>query len=229
MNPHTAHALFWALLTLGVYAGARMINGRLSRWWTSPLLVTWLLCGTAIIGMHATYREYLSGTRWLTTLLGPATIAFAVPIYENRELVKKHRWLLAIGAVSGSVLAIVVSLLLALAFDFSPELRASLLPRSVTTPLAMVTAQNLKGVPELTAALTAITGLFGAAIGEALLGRLPVKTAFAKGALYGMGAHGAGVAKARELGHEEGVIASLVMVIAGLLNVIAAAVVSPWL
>lgn len=229
MNPHTAHALFWALLTLGVYAGARMINGRLSRWWTSPLLVTWLLCGTAIIGMHATYREYLSGTRWLTTLLGPATIAFAVPIYENRELVKKHRWLLAIGAVSGSVLAIVVSLLLALAFDFPPELRASLLPRSVTTPLAMVTAQNLKGVPELTAALTAITGLFGAAIGEALLGRLPVKTAFAKGALYGMGAHGAGVAKARELGHEEGVIASLVMVIAGLLNVIAAAVVSPWL
>lgn len=204
MNPHTAHALFWALLTLGVYAGARMINGRLSRWWTSPLLVTWLLCGTA-------------------------TIAFAVPIYENRELVKKHRWLLAIGAVSGSVLAIVVSLLLALAFDFPPELRASLLPRSVTTPLAMVTAQNLKGVPELTAALTAITGLFGAAIGEALLGRLPVKTAFAKGALYGMGAHGAGVAKARELGHEEGVIASLVMVIAGLLNVIAAAVVSPWL
>lgn len=220
---HPYHALFWALLTLSIYAGARLLNGRIRRWWSSPLLVTWLLCGTAIIGMHATYREYLSGTRWLITLLGPATIAFAVPIYQNRALVKKHKWLLAIGAVSGSALAIVTSLLLALAFDFSPELRASLLPRSVTTPLAMVTAQNLKGIPELTAALTAITGLFGAAIGETLLGRLPVRTAFAKGALFGMGAHGAGVAKARELGREEGVVASLIMVLAGLLNVLAAA------
>lgn len=221
---HPYHALFWAVLTLSIYAGSRLLNVRLRRWWTSPLLVTWLLCGASILGMHATYRDYLSGTRWLITLLGPATLAFAVPIYRNRELIKRHAWLLALGALAGSALAVVTSLLLALAFDFSPELRASLLPRSVTTPLAMATAQNLKGIPELTAALTAITGLFGAAIGETLLAWLPVRTAFAKGALFGMGAHGAGVAKARELGHEEGVVASLIMVLAGLLNVLAAAI-----
>lgn len=226
---HAQTALFWACVTLLIYAGARVLNARHARWWTSPLLVTWLLCGVAILGMHATYREYLTGTRWLITLLGPATIAFAIPIHQNRELVKKYWLPLCLGAVVGSTLAVLISWGFAQLFEFSPELRASLIPRSVTTPLAMVTSQNLKGVPELTAALTAITGLFGAAVGEALLQWLPIRTSLAKGALFGMGAHGAGVAKARELGAEEGVIASLTMVLAGLLNVLVAALISPFL
>lgn len=226
---HPLTACFWAILTLLIYGGARMLNARLSRWWTSPLLVTWVLCGAAIIGMHSTYKEYLTGTRWLITLLGPATIAFAIPIYQNRVLIKKHWVALCIGTIVGSALSVAVSWGFASLFDFTPELRASLLPRSVTTPLAMVTSHNLKGVPELTAALTAVTGLFGAAVGEVLLRWLPVRSGFAKGALFGMGAHGAGVAKARELGEEEGVVASLTMVVAGLFNVVVAAMISPFM
>ncbi|MFA6962983.1 MAG: LrgB family protein [Opitutaceae bacterium] len=222
-------AVFWGAITLGVYAGARALHARRPRWWTSPMLATWTLCGGLIVALHTTYQDYLSGTQWLIFLLGPATVAFAIPIHRHRTLIRRHRVMLGVGVVTGCLLAIGSSWLLAGLFHLSPELRASLLPRSITTPFAMSTSSVLGGLPELTASFTAITGLFGAAIGELLLTYLPVRSAFARGALFGMGAHGAGVAKAREIGGEEGAVAGLIMVLAGLFTVIGVAVFSAWL
>lgn len=190
------------------------------------MLITWVGCGALILALHGTYREYLLGTHWLVWLLGPATVAFAIPIHRQQDLIRKHWILLCIGVAVGSLLAFASCWGLAAIFHFSPEVRASLLPRSVTTPLAMEASVRLGGIPELTAIFTAITGLFGAAVGETLLYYLPIRSTFARGALFGMGAHGAGVAKAREIGQEEGVIASLIMILAGLLNVIAAGIIS---
>jgi putative effector of murein hydrolase len=187
------------------------------------MLLTWVGCGVLILSLHATYHDYLLGTNWLIWLLGPATVAFAIPIHRQQALIRKHWLLLCIGVSAGSLLAFASCWGLASIFHFTPEIRASLLPRSVTTPLAMEASSRLGGVPELTAIFTAITGLFGAAIGETLLYYLPIRSSFARGALFGMGAHGAGVAKAREIGQEEGVVASLIMILAGLLNVIVAA------
>lgn len=219
-----ATAVFWCTATLLVYAGVRAVHARRPRWWTSPMLATWTICGALILLLHASYQEYLSGTRWMILLLGPATIAFAIPIHRHRALIRKHWAMLAVGVVTGSVLAFATSWLFAGMLDLSPELRASLLPRSITTPLAMSTSSVLGGKPELTASFTAITGLFGAAIGELLLTFLPVKSSFARGALFGMGAHGSGVAKAREIGEEEGAVAGLIMVLAGLFTVTTVAV-----
>ncbi|HEY9249811.1 MAG TPA: LrgB family protein [Rariglobus sp.] len=225
MNPG-ATAVFWGALTVSVYAGTRMVHHRRARWWTSPMLATWVVCGILIVALRTTYQEYLSGTRWLIFLLGPATVAFAIPIHRHRALIRRHWLMLAAGVVTGSVLAVASSWLLAGLFDLTPELRASLLPRSITTPLAMSTSRALGGLPELTASFTAVTGLFGAAIGEVLLLCLPVRSVFARGALFGMGAHGAGVAKARELGEQEGAIAGLIMVLAGLVTVVGVALAS---
>lgn len=217
--------LFWAIVTIGVYAMARAVYQRHRRWWTSPLLVTWTICGIILLAAHIPYRDYLRGTHWLVVLLGPATVAFALPIYEHRNLIKKHASTLAIGVVVGSSIAVCSAWLLAEIFNLSPELRMSLLPRSVTTPFAVATSQSIGGVPELTATFVGITALFGAAVGELLIGYLPLRSSFARGALFGMGAHGAGVAKARELGSEEGAVAGLVMIFAGLVNVVGAAVI----
>ncbi len=190
------------------------------------MLITWLVCGASIIALRASYHDYLQGTHWLVWLLGPATVAFAIPIHRQRETIRQHWPLIGIGVIAGSLLAITSSWGLASAFNLSPELRASLLPRSITTPLAMDVSSRLGGIPELTAVFTALTGLFGAAVGEIVLSHLPVQSVFARGALFGMGAHGAGVAKATELGTEEGVIASLIMIFSGLFTVIIAALVS---
>jgi len=215
-------ALFWLLATLGVYVLSRALYARMPRWWTSPLLATWLMCSLLLLACHASYQEYFSGGHWLVLLLGPATVAFAIPIYEQRVLIKRHWLILLVGIVGGSGLALGSAWAMANALHLSPEMRASLMPRSVTTPFAMAVAQRLGGVAELTASLTAVTGLFGAAIGELLIKWLPLRSAFARGAMYGMGAHGAGVAKAREIGEEEGAVAGVIMISAGLLNVVGA-------
>lgn len=227
MHP-LAKAIFWCAFTVLVYVGARQLHRAYKQWWSSPLLLTWTSCAVVIIATRASYSDYLSGTDWLVWMLGPATVAFALPIHRHRDMVRRYWPLLCIGVLAGSALAVASAWGFASLFELSPELRASLLPRSVTTPLAMDASMRIGGIPALTAAFTALTGLFGAAIGEVLLNRLPVRSKFARGALFGMGAHGAGVAKSREINPEEGVIACLIMIFAGQFAVLIAACVAYW-
>lgn len=216
-------ALLWAALTIGIYLAALRLHRHFRAWWSSPLLLTWGLCAILLLTTRSTYGEYLSGTHWLVVLLGPATVAFAVPIHQNRLLIRRHWRLLLLGTLFGCLLAFGSAWALAHLFHLTPELQASLLPRSISTPFAMTVSHDLGGLPELTAAFTAVTGIFGATIGEGLLSWLPLRSTLARGASLGMSAHGAGVAKARELGEEEGAVAGLIMVFAGLLNVLVAA------
>lgn len=221
--------LFWAAVTLGFYALSCMLNRYLRQWWTSPLLVTWLGCLALALALHASYSDYIRGTHWIMVLLGPATMAFAMPIYEQRHIIRRHWPVLVIGVTVGSAIAVTSGWALATMFDLSSDLRLSLLPRSVTTPFAIAFSRDIGGVPELTATCVVVTGLFGATVGEVLIKLLPLRSSFARGALFGMGAHGSGVAKAREVGREEGTIAGLVMVLAGLASVGLGPLLGHWL
>ncbi|HTH17971.1 MAG TPA: LrgB family protein [Magnetospirillum sp.] len=222
-------ALFWPVATIGIYWGARALNQHLARWWTSPLLLTWGACLGLALALHASYGEYIRGTHWIMALLGPATVAFAMPIYERRAVIRRHWPTLLAGVAVGSAIAVGSGWGLATLLNLSPALRLSLLPRSVTTPFALAFSSDIGGIPELTATCVVITGLFGAAFGEILLKVLPLSSSFARGALFGMGAHGAGVAKAREVGREEGTVAGLVMVLAGLASVGIGPLLALWL
>jgi predicted murein hydrolase (TIGR00659 family) len=215
-------AILWSFATIALYAFARLLYRRWPLWWASPLAVTPLLLVAITVSLHVSYRDYIRGTHWLVTLLGPATVAFAIPIYEQRQLIRRHWRILLAGVAVGSLAAIGSGWMLASALGLSDIVRISLLPRSMTTPFAMAVSQDMGGAPELTAVFVATTGVFGALIGELILASLPLRSALARGALFGMGAHGAGVAKAREIGQEEGAVAGLVMVMVGVLNVLAA-------
>ena len=220
--PTSLLPLACAASTIGLYLLARGLYWRHPHWFTSPLLVTWALCFTLALVLKVSYQNYLRGTHWLLVLLGPAVMAFAIPIYEQRRVIRAHWPVLLVGVLTGSILAFASSWLLAWALGLSPELRLSLLPRSVTTPFALEFGKKVGGTPELIATCVVITGLLGASLGELLLLWLPLRSAFARGALLGMGAHSIGTAKARELGAVEGSVAGLVMVMAGLLSVLAA-------
>jgi predicted murein hydrolase (TIGR00659 family) len=220
--PHDLVPIAWAAFTLAGYGLARLLYRRHARWFTSPLLVTWALCFALALALHADYQRYLQGTRWLLVLLGPATVAFALPIYEQRQLIRQHWGILVIGVLAGTTLAFASSWLLAWALGLSPLLRLSLLPRSVTTPFALEFVNRVGGAGELTATCVVITGLLGASMGELLIQWMPLRSAFARGALFGMGAHSVGTAKAREVGELEGSVAGLTMVMAGLLSVLLA-------
>jgi putative effector of murein hydrolase len=170
--------------------------------------------------LHTTYRDYMSGSHWLMMMLGPVIVAFALPLYEQRALIRRYWPVLVAGVAVGSSIAGASAWLLGSLLDLPPDLRLSLLPRSVATPFAIAVSSHVGGVPDLTAVFVIVTGVFGAAIGQLMRGWLPLRSALARGALFGMGAHGAGTAKARELAAEEGAVAGLVMVMAGLFNVL---------
>lgn len=219
--PHWAWPLFWLIATLAIYYLSKFLYRRHPTAWTSPLVMAPLALLALAWMLHGQYGDYLRGTHWLTAMLGPATVAFALPIYEQRQLIARQWRVLGAGVLVGSSVAILSAWGLATLLHLSPELRLSLAPRSITTPLAMSVSSAVGGIPGLTAAFVIVTGIVGSVTGQFVLRTLPVRSGMARGAMLGMAAHGLGVAKARELGNEEGAIAGLVMVMAGLLNVVA--------
>ena len=214
--------LFWLALTLLAYLGSRWLYRRSGRYVLSPLILVPALLLAVAVPLHTACAEYARNTHWLMAVLGPVTVAFAVPIWQQRALLARHWPALMMGMLAGSTASIASSWGLAhlLALDNATSL--SLVPRSITTPFAMPLAHDLGGVPELTAVFVMFTGVLGALFGGMLLRWLPLRTALARGALFGVGAHGAGVSRAQEMGREEGSVAGLVMVLTGLLNLFAA-------
>ena len=212
-------AAVWSLATILLYLLAKRVHRRWPRWWPMPLAVAPALLMIAALALNVSYRDYIRGTHWLVALLGPATVAFAVPIYEQRALIRRRWPLLLAGMIAGSLTAVATSWALAYLLGIDGELRLSLLPRSISTPFAMEVSGEIGGVPDLTAVFVVLTGLIGAAVGDIVLARLPLRSTLAKGALFGVGAHGAGTARAHQIGREEGAIAGLVMVLVGLMNV----------
>ncbi len=181
-----------------------------------------MVVGLGIVATGIRYDEYFAGTRWLVWMLGPATVAFAVPIYEQRALIRAHWPVLLVAMIAGSVTAIATSWWLATLVGLEGSLRLTLLPRSISTPFAMEVARGIGGVPGLTAVFVVATGLLGAVLGDALIAATRTRSPLARGAVFGIGAHAIGTARALQIGQREGAIAGLTMVLTGLLNLISA-------
>ncbi|AMC35851.1 LrgB family protein [Janthinobacterium sp. B9-8] len=220
-------ALICLVLTIGAYALAKFLYARHQRWWLAPLVLTPVLLVAFMLLTHTPYETYYSDTRWLLWLLGPATVAFAVPLYEYRALMVKHWLALSAGVIAGCITALLSCVLLAKLFHLSPELTRSLLPRSISTPFALAVSDTWGGSHELTALFVVITGLMGMLFGELMLVLLPLRSRLARGALFGAAAHAVGTAKAREIGNEEGVVACITMMVSGVVMVLIAPLLTP--
>ncbi len=220
-------ALICLVLTIGAYALAKFLYARHPRWWLAPLVLTPVLLVAFMLLTHTPYETYYSDTRWLLWLLGPATVAFAVPLYEYRALMVKHWLALSAGVIAGCITALLSCVLLAKLFHLSPELTRSLLPRSISTPFALAVSDTWGGSHELTALFVVITGLMGMLFGELMLLLLPLRSRLARGALFGAAAHAVGTAKAREIGNEEGVVACITMMVSGVVMVLIAPLLTP--
>ena len=199
--------MFWLALTLAAYGLSRWLYQRTGRYLLSPLILVPALLLAVAVPLNTAYAEYSRDTHWLMLVLGPVTVAFAVPIWQQRKLLAQHWLALLLGMLAGSVASIGSSFWLARGLALDASLTLSLVPRSITTPFAMPLAQSLGGVPNLTAVFVMFTGVFGALMGGILLKWLPLRSSLARGALFAVGAHGAGVSRAREVGNEEGSVA----------------------
>ncbi|GAA4723275.1 LrgB family protein [Brevibacillus fulvus] len=206
--------LFSILLSLLAYVCSKQLYARFRFFLLSPLLVSPALIIAVLLVAHLDYEQYKSGADWLTYMLQPATVAFAIPMYKYWQTLKKHAVEILSSVLLGSVTAIFTSMIVAYFVHLSPQIVDSLAPRSVTTPFAMKIAEQVGGSDTMTAVFVIITGISGSVIGPLLMKMLPIRTAIAKGAMLGMGAHGAGTAKAFELGSVEGTVSSLSMIVA---------------
>ena len=214
-------AFVWLLITVGLYIIVKVFYQRYRKWWLMPMISVPLVIITGIILLDAAYANYYANTHWLVWMLGPATVAFAVPIYEKRSIIYQHWLLLSIGVVTGVIVSVTSSILLARLFHLTPELQASLATRSISTPFALMIAPKIGGTPDLAAIFVILTGVFGMVVGQFMLALLPVKSRVAKGTLFGAASHACGTTKAMEIHQEIGVVSSLVMILSGIATVFA--------
>jgi len=220
--------VLYLAITLIIY----FANKRLYRRWRAlpfmPLVLTPILLVLMLVLGHISYQNYMGETQWLLWLLGPASIAFAVPVYDNIAIIKRHWMSLSAGVLTATVVAVTSSIWLSRLFTLSDEIQRSMAVRSVTTPFALAAAKPLGGQPDLVALFVVVTGVFGMAVGDMLFLRLSIREGMAKGAGFGAASHGAGTARSYELGQQEGVVASLVMMLSGVVMVLVAPLVA-WL
>jgi predicted murein hydrolase (TIGR00659 family) len=210
------------LVTLLLYfANKRLYRHRRSLL-LMPLVLTPIVLVLLLVVTHISYQDYIGETHWLLWLLGPATIAFAVPVYENLAIIRRHWMSLTAGVITAMLVAVASSVWLARLLTLPEEVQRSLAVRSITTPFALEAAKQLGGQADLVALFVVITGVFGMAVGDLMFLRLSVRSGLAKGAGLGASSHGAGTAKAYEMGQQEGVVSSLVMMLAGIITVLAA-------
>ncbi|MFO3738876.1 LrgB family protein [Raoultella ornithinolytica] len=210
------------VVTLVLYFANKRLYRRFHRLPLMPLVFTPILLVLILVFGHISYQNYMGEAHWLLWLLGPATIAFAVPVYDNLAVIKRHWMSLTAGVTTAVVVAVTSSVWLARLFTLPDEIQRSLAVRSITTPFALAAAKPIGGQPELVALFVVITGVFGMAVGDALFMRLAIREGMAKGAGFGAASHGAGTARSYELGPQEGVVASLVMMLSGVVMVLVA-------
>ncbi|SNY73233.1 LrgB family protein [Enterobacter sp. CC120223-11] len=219
-------SLLCLAITLGLYYANKRLYRRFRKLPLMPLVFTPILLVLMLVFGHISYQNYMGEAHWLLWLLGPATIAFAVPVYDNLAVIKRHWMSLTAGVTTAVVVAVTSSVWLARLFTLPDEIQRSLAVRSITTPFALAAAKPIGGQPELVALFVVITGVFGMAVGDALFMRLAIREGMAKGAGFGAASHGAGTARSYELGPQEGVVASLVMMLSGVATVLAAPLVA---
>lgn len=200
--------------TVLIYLGARRLYAFRRAVLLTPILVGPLAVALVLVASHVPYSAYMTGGGWLSRLLGPATVAFAVPMHKHVRLLKQHAVAMVASVVLGSGVALVTSVGLAAWARLSPTLVGSLAPRSVTTPIAMAIARTVGGDPTMAAVFVIVTAVVGLVVGPLLIRWLPIRTPVARGVLFGMGAHGAGTARAFEMGQVEGTASSLAMILA---------------
>ncbi|VEJ55755.1 CidB/LrgB family autolysis modulator [Pragia fontium] len=222
--------MWWAIpLTLIVFYSARHLAIKFKKPLLNPLLISLFIIIPLLLLTHTSYDSYFEGSELLNSLLQPAVVALALPLYEQLHQIRA-RWKSIITiCFIGSLAAMISGTALALLMGASPELAASILPKSVTTPIAMATAESIHGVPAISAICVMFVGVFGAVFGYPILNMLKITTPAARGLSIGSTAHALGTARCVEEDYQEGAYSSLALVICGIITSLTAPFVFPVL
>lgn len=208
----------WLALSVLAYEIGLRLNRKLRTPICNPLLVAAILMGAVLVLTGTPLADYNAGGGFLTLFLTPATVALAVPIYRQLEVLKKNLLPILAGALVGSIVSIGSVILLCRLFGLDDTLIHSLIPKSVTTPIGVQLSGMLGGLTPVTAIAIIITGLFGAVLLPAFLKLLRITDPVTVGIAIGTASHAVGTSRAIELGETEGAMSGLAIGVAGLMT-----------
>jgi predicted murein hydrolase (TIGR00659 family) len=177
----------------------------------NPVFLAVMIILTVLLATRTSYAEYFTGAQFVHFLLGPATVALAIPLYRQFEAVRKSMLAVSASILSGSLMAAVSAVSIAWAMDGGRDTLLALAPKSVTAPVAMAITRELGGLPSLTAALVILTGITGAMLGPVVLNLMGIKDWQARGLAMGTASHGIGTARAMQVNEVAGAFSGLAM------------------
>ncbi|MEF7614583.1 LrgB family protein [Aquincola sp. MAHUQ-54] len=209
--------LLWLTLTVLAYLGALWLYRRSGlNPLVNPVLISVALIVTVLLLTRTPYPQYFDGAKFVHFLIGPATVALAIPLYNQWERLKRMGPAIGIALLAGSTTAIVSAVGIAWLLGATPETLRSLAPKSATMPIAMGVAERIGGLPSLAAVAVAVTGIAGAIMARALFNVLGVKDLSVRGFAVGITSHAIGTARALQVHEQAGAFAALAMALNGI-------------
>jgi putative effector of murein hydrolase len=203
-TPLAATPLLWLVVTLAAYViGRAMQRACGGSAFASPVLVAIVFVVVVVLATGTSYKAYFAGAQFINFLLGPATVALAIPLARNARLVRENLQSIGFALLAGSVTTIVSGVGLVWLLGGSRQVALSMAPKAVTTPIAVAVSEQIGGVPALTATLAILGGIIAAVVGQRMLHGLKVKDWRAHGlaaGIAGSGVAAAEVAARNELG-----------------------------
>ncbi len=218
--------LLWLTATLLAYvAGDAAFRAAGRSPLVNPVLVAMVILSLVLWGTGTPYSTYFEGAQFVHFMLGPATVALALPLWSNLHHVRATLVPMAGALLVGSVVAIVSALWIAQSLGVTGQALVSLAPKSTTAPVAIGISEQLGGLPTLTAALVILTGILGAVIVTPMMNAMGIRDWRARGFAVGVAAHGIGTARAFQVNETAGAFAGIGMG----LNALLTAILAPWL
>ena len=207
MNEILSQSIFFGIaITLVTYEIGLWIKQKTGKAIANPLLISVILIVAVLLLFHIDYETYANGAQYISIFLTPATVSLAVPLYRQLELLKTYPKAIFGGIIAGVLTAMVSVFALSLMFGLNHEQYVTLLPKSITTVVIIV------------------TGILGNILADTICHLCKIEDPIAKGLAIGTSAHALGTAKAMELGEIEGAMSSLSIVVCGILTVISVSI-----
>lgn len=183
-----------------------------------PILTVTIITVFVLLIFNISYSTYMEGGEWIQRMLGPAVVALAYPLYNQRALILKYKFSIITSLIVAMISGLISIVVLLRLFKASDQFLLTALPKSLTTPIAMEVSSSIGGVAPLTAVLVMVAGFTGATLGPFLYRIARIDTAISRGVSMGSASHGMGITKLKDYGEEDLSIGSLSMGISAILG-----------
>ncbi|MET3505921.1 LrgB family protein [Halalkalibacter oceani] len=203
--------------TIAVYIGAKELYRRFPYPFMLPVLVGTIILILLLLLFQISFETYYTGGQWLEKLLGPAVVALAYPLYKQMQMLRNYFWPIVVSVFLGALVGMTSGLLLTKWGGFDAELVYSIVPKSVTAPIAMDMATTLGGIAPLAAVLVMVAGVGGSVLAPYCFTWFHIKNDVSKGVAIGSASHAIGTAKAIENSEQEGAASSVAMTLSAII------------